>query len=353
MRLEPDVSSHGAGWIRRAAAMTLAAAAAVASAAAPEPAQQVGARVEWRQKAATSKPTARHENGFVAVAGRLVLVGGRGDRPLDIYDPKTNTWTKGEQPPFEIHHFQAVDYDGKLYVIGALTGKFPEESPVPDILIYDPVADRWSKGPDIPAQRRRGAAGVAVHDGIVYLAGGNRRGHMSGYVAWLDAFDPRTGKWTALPDAPHARDHFHAAVIDGKLYAAGGRRSAHDEGDALARTVGAVDVYDIRAGRWSTLNQALPTQRAGTASVVIDGKLAVIGGESVAQVAAHREVEAYDPAARTWTSMAPLPVGRHGTQASTVDGKVYISAGSGNRGGGPELDDLWIIDAGGPPSSGR
>lgn len=351
MMFEPTARARKTSWIGLAVAMTFAVAVG-ASAGAQDLAQQETTG-QWRQQSSTTKPAARHENGFVAVGGKLYLIGGRGDRPLDIFDPVTGKWTKGEQPPFEIHHFQAIDVQGKLYVIGALTGKFPEESPVPDILIYDPAVNRWSKGPEVPPQRRRGAAGVAVHDGIVYLAGGNRRGHMSGYVAWLDAFDPRTGRWSALPDAPHARDHFHAAVIDGKLYAAGGRRSAHDQGDALARTVGAVDVYDIRAGRWSTLDQALPTQRAGSASVVIDGKLAVIGGESVAQVAAHREVEAYDPAARRWTSLAPLPVGRHGTQASTLDGRIYISAGSANRGGGPELDDLWIIGTGKPQSPSR
>jgi len=308
-------------------------------------AQSDRASSQWRQQASAVKPSARHENGFVAVGERLYLMGGRGDRPLDMYDPKTGKWTQGAQPPFEIHHFQAVDYEGKLYVIGALTGNWPEEAPVPEVLIYDPVADRWSKGPAIPPQRRRGAAGVAVHDGIIYLAGGNRRGHMSGYVAWLDAFDPKTGRWSTLPDAPHARDHFHAAIIDGKLYAAGGRLSAHDLGKGFESTIGAVDVYDIRSKRWSTLAEVLPTQRAGAASVVIGGKLAVIGGESGAQEAAHREVEVYDPATARWTSMAPLPVGRHGTQATTLGSSVYIAAGSGNRGGGPELDDLWVVTA--------
>lgn len=333
------------GWIRRATAIALAAATMVGNIAhAREPAQATAP--QWRQQDAASKPTARHENGFVAVAGRLILLGGRGERPLEIYDPASGRWTRGEAPPFEIHHLQGVEFGGKLYVLGALTGKFPQEQPVPDILIYDPAADRWSKGPEIPPQRRRGASGVAVHDGMIYLVGGNRRGHMSGYVAWFDAFDPATGRWTELPDAPHARDHLHAAVIDGKLYAAGGRRSAHDLGNALAQTVGEVDVYDFKAKRWSTLPAPLPTQRAGTASAVIDGKLAVMGGESLRQVEAHREVEAWDPKTARWQTLPALPVGRHGTQAATLDGKTYIGAGSGNRGGGPELNDLWRIEPG-------
>lgn len=308
------------------------------------------AQVEWRQQSAPTAPTARHENGFVAVAGHLILVGGRGDRPLQLYDPKRGVWRQGAKPPMEIHHMQGVEVDGKLLVVGALTGKFPEETPLPAILIYDPVADRWTEGAQIPAHRRRGAAGVALHDGVVYLVGGNRRGHMSGYVAWLDAFDPATGTWTELPDAPHARDHFHAAVIDGKLYAAGGRRSAHDTGNAMANTVRAVDVYDIAARRWTTAPAMLPTARAGSASAVVDGRLLVLGGESMTQVAAHSEVESFDPKSGKWTTLAPLPVGRHGTQAATLDGVLYIAAGSGNRGGGPELSDLWRAGAGAVPA---
>lgn len=333
-----------------AAALALACPLAVATAAT---AQERAASPAWQQQSAASTPTARHENGFVAVAGRLILVGGRGDRPLDIYDPATGVWTQGATPPLEIHHMQGIDYHGKLLIIGALTGTFPEETPLSTVLLYDPAQDRWSEGAPIPAHRRRGAAGVVLHDGLVYLVGGNRRGHMSGYVAWLDAFDPATGKWTELPDAPHARDHFHAAVIDGKLYAAGGRRSAHDKGHAMTHTVREVDVYDIAHKRWSSAAAPLPTARAGSASVVVDGRLLVIGGESMTQVAAHSEVEAFDPRTGLWRTLAPLPVGRHGTQATLLNGVPYIAAGSGNRGGGPELDDLWRLESSKPQSSGR
>ncbi len=327
-----------------AAAMLLSLGAAMAGAQPIDGAQTAPGQLQWQNTVSTSKPTARHENGFVAVGKRLYLVGGRGDRPLDIFDPAAGKWTQGAKPPFEIHHMQAVAHDGKLYVLGALTGGFPEETPVANVLIYDPAADRWIEGPEIPAHRRRGGSGVVVHDDRIYIVGGNTRGHMSGFVLWLDAFDPATGKWTELADAPHARDHFHAVVIEDRIYAAGGRRSAHDKGHAMTFTVPELDIYDIAAGRWTTADAPLPTPRAGTASVAVDGKLIVMGGESMAQERAHDEVQAYDPATGKWENLNALPVGRHGTQATVLDSVVHISAGSGNRGGGPELDDLlkWV-----------
>lgn len=300
-------------------------------------------QLQWQSMTAHQAPSARHENGFVAVGERLYLIGGRGQRPLDVFDPATGNWTQGAKPPFEIHHMQAIDYQGKLYVLGAMTGGFPEEPPLENILIYDPALDVWSNGPEIPAHRQRGGSGVVLHEGLIYLVGGNTRGHMSGFVPWLDVFDPVSGTWTELPDAPHARDHFHAAIIDGHIYAAGGRTSSHDTGEVMSLTVWPVDVYDIANKRWSTLAAPLPTQRADTATVAFDGKLLVIGGESVSQVESHREVEAYDPASQQWLTLAPLPVGRHGTQATLFNGELHIVAGSENRGGGPELSDYWVM----------
>ena len=281
-------------------------------------------------------PTQRHENGYVRVGDRFYLLGGRGTRPIkpvEIFDPATGAWSTGATPPVEMHHFQGVEYGGKIYVVGAMTGGYPTEPPLPMVHVYDPATDRWSDGPEIPADRRRGGAGAVVHDGQIYLVAGIQVGHSSGHVPWFDALDPRTGTWRRLPDAPRARDHFQAAVIDGKLYAAGGRRSTTGPG-GFASTVLEVDVFDFGTGRWTTLpaESNLPTGRAGTATVVLDGRLLVIGGESGTQVPAHAEVEALDPRTGRWTTLAPLAVGRHATQGVLHRGRIYLAAGSRTRG---------------------
>jgi hypothetical protein len=300
-----------------------------------------GARAEiaagagtWEMFPQGDAPLLRHENGYVRIGNRFYLVGGRGERPIEIFDPATRVWATGAAAPMELHHFQAVEYGGRLYVLGAMTGRFPAEPPVPEIHIYDPATDRWSRGPEVPADRRRGGAGVVVHDGLIYVVAGIQNGHTDGHVPWLDSFDPRTGTWRRLADAPRPRDHFHAAVIDGKIYAAGGRRSSAATGQGFQLTVAEVDVYDIASGRWSTLPPAsnIPTERAGTSVAVLDGHLVVMGGESGSQQPAHAEVEALDPATGRWTTLAPLQQGRHGTQAIVHDGRIYIAAGSRTRG---------------------
>ena len=84
---------------------------------------------EWQIVAAQGEPVAREEAGFVAAGGKFFLVGGRHENPVDIFDPKTRTWTKGAVPPLEIHHFQPVAFDGKIYVLQSMTGAYPRESP--------------------------------------------------------------------------------------------------------------------------------------------------------------------------------------------------------------------------------
>src|SRR4029453_646619 len=113
----------------------------------------------------------------------------------------------------------------------------PTEPPLANVFIYHPAADTWAKGPEIPAGRRRGGAGAGGHNGRIIVIAGITNGHSDGHVTWVDAFNPKTGQWRRLPDAPRARDHFHAAIIDNKIYAAGGRRSSAPTGKTFGMTV--------------------------------------------------------------------------------------------------------------------
>jgi N-acetylneuraminic acid mutarotase len=197
-------------------------------------------------------------------------------------------------PPLEMHHFQAVEHGGKIYVLGALSGRYPHEMPIPHVYIYDPATNCWEQGPEIPADRRRGAAGAVLHDGLIYLVGGIQDGHSSGHVPWLDTFNPRTGEWKRLPDAPRARDHFQAAVLDGKLYAAAGRRSSAVSGKTFQLTIPEVDVYDLATGRWQALAPMIEG-RHGTQAVIHGGKIHIAAGSRVRGATEINSPEVYTP----------------------------------------------------------
>lgn len=297
----------------------------------------------WETIKAVNSPSARHENGFVDCDGKFYLIGGRGIKPVDEFDPATNSWRALSPPPLELHHFLPVSIDGTIYIIGAMTGGYPRETPVEHIYTYRPADDAWARGPVIPAERRRGSCGTAVRNGKIYLVCGIKDGHHSGGVTWFDCYDPTGDTWTVLPDAPRVRDHFPVVNVGQQLYAVGGRNtSVHTENDFAAffgATIREVDYYDFEQKSWFMLNAPLPVGTAAGGGAYLEGKLIYFGGESYQQTA-HAETQCYDFESQAWTSITPMQRGRHGSQAVVYDNAAYIVAGCGNRGGSPELDSI-------------
>ncbi|MGV3505119.1 MAG: malectin domain-containing carbohydrate-binding protein [Adhaeribacter sp.] len=283
--------------------------------------------------------TERSENAYVQAGDKFYLIGGRGNKAVQAYDPVAKTWTNKAGTPMELHHFQAVTLNGLIYVAGAFTGAYPHETPVPNLLIYNPATDKWTTGANIPEARRRGSAGVVVHNKKIYVVGGIQDGHWTGNVPWLDEYDPATNTWKVLADAPRVRDHFQAALAGGKIYVAGGRLTSGITGHVANYTIGEVDVYDLASGTWSTLpaTSNLPTKRAGTASAVLGDEVLIIGGETT-NPEAHKETEALNVKTHTWRRLADLKQPRHATQAIVSNNGVYLAAGAGAQGGGPELN---------------
>lgn len=335
----PPLTSHLA-----ASSVTLLSLVLVSASCGP-PVSEAQTADSWVILETEGEPTARHENAFVELDGNFYLIGGRGDRPVDVYDPETNRWTQGAAAPMEIHHMQAVAFDGRIYVVGAWTGGFPDEQGIENVLIYDPGEDAWSVGPEIPEDRRRGAAGAVAYGDHIYVVAGNDGGHgpHATAVDWFDRLDPRTGSWGELPPAPRGRDHFHAAIAGNRLYVAGGRDSGVE--GFIDSTFAEVDVYDFDASSWTTLTDApLPTERAGSTTAVVGHRVVITGGEGFGQ--AWGETEVLDTETGTWTSWGTLNQPRHGTQAIVYDDKIWIAAGAGDQGGGPELTSLEVFDFG-------
>ncbi|GHC63777.1 ring canal kelch-like protein [Roseibacillus persicicus] len=303
-------------------------------------AAQIGLKRSWQTETVSGKAQPRHEHAFVKVGERFYALGGRRVQPVDVFDPLTNSWSQASAPPMELHHFQALEWEGKVVVAGAFTGRYPGETPVEHIYFYHPERDEWSRGPEIPADRRRGSAGAFLREGKLYLVSGLTDGHRSGWVPWFDEYDFATGKWQQLPDAPRCRDHFQAVLVEDELVLAGGRRSGVN-GNTFAAVVKEVDVFDFNSGKWRTLPSPegdLPTPRAGTSALEMNGKVVVIGGET-SRKEAYREVEYLNLESERWFSWEPLPQGRHATQPILFDDTIYLQAGSVAR-GGKETDSL-------------
>ncbi|WP_405415753.1 putative Ig domain-containing protein [Maribacter sp. Asnod1-A12] len=294
----------------------------------------------WVLKNEDQNYTARHENSFVQAGDKFYLMGGRESaQTIDIYDYTTDSWNSlVDSAPFEFNHFQATEYQGLIWVIGAFKDNlYPSEAPAEYVWAFDPATEEWIQGPEIPTSRRRGSAGLVMYNNKFYVVAGNTIGHDGGYVSYFDEFDPATGVWTPLADAPRERDHFAAVVIDDKLYVSGGRLSG-GAGGVFAPTISEVDVYDFTNETWSTLPTAqdIPTSRGGASAVNFNDKLMVIGGETETAGPSLTTVEEYDPTTESWVTLPGLNSPRHGTQAIVSGNGIFILAGSPLRGEGQQ-----------------
>ena len=104
--------------------------------------------------------------------------------------------------------------------------------------------------------------------------------------------------------------------MNGLLYAIAGNPGCGSPGNAIK----AVEAYDPAANTWSS-KASLPsgTWDAGVASV--NGQIYVIGGLTGA-------VYAYDPLANAWTTKAPLPLPYSGGAVGVVNGVIYVIGGT-------------------------
>ena len=303
--------------------------------------QNFGSRWNFQNSADGSTVQQRHEAAGVNFNGKLYVLGGRGARGVSVYDPGTNRWSQKAAPPVVLNHFQPVVYNNKIWVIGAFTGSYPDEISVADIYTYTPATNRWAKEGTIPQHRRRGSAGAVLHGGLIYIVGGNTNGHRLGAKAWLDSFNPSTGNWQVLSDAPNARDHITVSVSNNRLVAAAGRSSIYP--NVFANTVSATDVYNLNTGNWSNA-KPIPTQRAGAMAVSVGQEVVLIGGEVANQNTAKNSVESYNVLTNSWRTLSPLQVGRHGGAAAVLNNKIHVVSGSEGKGGGPESTVHEVMD---------
>ena len=243
-----------------------------------------------------------------------------------------------------MHHFEAVTYGNKIYVLDAFSeGGFPNQVPMPNVYSYDVAKNSWVKEGEIPQDRRRAGAGAAAYKGKLYLVAGIQHGHASGTTNQFDEYNPLTQTWKTLPDAPHIRDHCSAAVIGDKLYVAGGRNTSFRDPENkitfFSQTVLDVDCYDFTTGKWSTLPAKLPLGSGGGAVVSYHNTLYYIGGEratATEQNAPRKNTFYLDPATMNeWKETDLLHHARNGMAAVVVNNKIYVVGGDGGGPGGP------------------
>jgi N-acetylneuraminic acid mutarotase len=210
------------------------------------------------------------------------------------------------------------------------------------VLLLDESQGRWTKVADLLHPQSETVAGFI--DGKIYLVSGRRPGGQ-GNAQWQDQvdiasmqiFDPVTYAVTAGPAAPSARNSAAGTVIDGKLYVVGGRTVA-------GGNQAAAEVFDPATGQWRVLSP-MPNAQGGIAAAAVGGKLYVFGGEffGAGGSGVYEESWFYDPGIDTWAAIAPMPEPRHGLGAVAIGDAIYVVAGALQASGSGTSDLLSVF----------
>ena len=333
----------------------LAASAAAAVALAAVPTQAPAQSGAWHKAAPAG--VARQElypevlNGRIYVAGGLLSPNTGYSAHFEAYDPADNRWTRLATLPQARHHIALAAAGGHLYGIGGFSGGFPNWQAQPDVFVYDPAADRWRTG--VPMTQPRAEGVTAAVDGKIYVIGGRVRAsreaaHFNEHAdtALAEMFDPATGRWSRLPDAPTARNSAASAVIDGKIHVVGGRQALKQPDGSLRQVnVATLEVFDPATRRWET-RSPMPQAQGGLAAAAHGGRLYAFGGEQwVPEQKVFAESWVYDPQADRWSAAPPLPTARHGLGAAALGNRIHVFGGALAVGGvaATDMHDVLVL----------
>ena len=307
----------------------------------------------------TSIPEPRQEHGAavrgnttVAILGGIVPVGNATETTdlFQLYDIASNTWSTKSPAPYKVSHPNIAVVGEKLYFLGGLI-----EGPTTPKLSMNWVASRicyvygfstneWSEIAPMPNGTELGSSIVGVHGDMIYLAGGMTV-LQTGYQDAVDSvlsFNTTSGAWQRVDHAsaelPESRQHATGGVIGNTFYVVGGRRC----GQLYTRdTVFELDLTQQQTG-WKLSKGHMPTSRGGINGAAVDQRFYVFGGEGNldATTGVFNQSEAFDVRAQTWSELKPMVVPRHGTQAGSAGGRVYIP------GGGLQQDGKQVVKGG-------
>ncbi len=208
-------------------------------------------------KALAALPKKRGAPAAVVHGGKIYAIGGAGLHPgskettlhparphralgtTEVYDPAANTWKTLQDMPTARNHGAIGVVNNKIYYLGGRIGNaFITRASNTDIVeVYEPATDQW--GPLLaPMITPRSAVAWGTHNNRIYVAGGEQRtSEFQRTFRAVEAYDPATNRWAALPPMEFPRHGLAGAIINGKFHlvsgdaASGGAPGTHIDSD--------------------------------------------------------------------------------------------------------------------------
>jgi N-acetylneuraminic acid mutarotase len=266
--------------------------------------------------------------------GIIYVMGGRSSSgqslPTLAYNVSTNSWSTRRPLPSARGGVNGVTpLKGKLFVTG---GSNSSGQLTRTLFIYDPATNTWSRGADMPQASGCGIQGAIK--GQLYVWAGCIGVPVVPDAHRMFRYNPHTNNWATL--APPPRRHTfgpYGGALGDKFYLGGGWWDHAPTGFMYAYDP-ATNTWADRAGRSHTFG----------AFAVLRGKLYVAGGEDDAPFATN-DLSVYDPVSNTWAAKAPMPTARRSGIGAFGGGRFFVMGGGGLSDEGNEVDAARLVEA--------
>jgi N-acetylneuraminic acid mutarotase len=237
--------------------------------------------------------------------------------------------------PKAVSSFGAIECDGYLYVYGGHAGKTHTYS-TKDVLgtFHRVKLDGGTKWEELPGGPIAQGLNLATHGGKVYRVGGMQPRNAPGEpadnhsLAECARFDPKTGKWEALPALPAGRSSHDLVVAGDKLVVVGGwQMKGKGEKSAWHDTALVLDLAATKP-EWKSIPQ--PFKRRALTAAAIGNKVYVIGG--LGESGGDKGIDILDLATGKWTMGPELPGSDRvafSPAACAVNGRLVVNTSAG------------------------
>jgi kelch-like protein 17 (actinfilin)/kelch-like protein 20 len=264
----------------------------------------------------------RIDLGTAVAEGKIYAIGGFSDQTVavvEVYNPQTDSWTQQTDMPTPRRLFAIAAIDDNIYATGGMN--FTDGNNVTYIYtteIYDPVADSWTIGADLPMATPVNSVlgnafmgAVALQNKLyVVVYNSEEPGGSAMYV-----YDPPPADSWSTKSAPPSLNswdsrEFAAVVCGGEIYVF--------QGGGLAR-------YDPSTDLWETLAEAFHRRYAG--GFCVQGqRMYAIGGIDDGELVP--SVEVYRPDIRLWANQGWLVDPRAYFSWVTLADSIYLVGGT-------------------------
>lgn len=225
-------------------------------------------------------------------------------KTIYAYNFHNNTWIEQDTMQTEKLGFVAAQANNKIY---AIRKNINEE--------YDPKTNRWITKTPIPEDNVH-LSGSVINNKIYIINKNN----------WI--YDPINDTWNNFASMNNQVGGI-AVVLNDKLYIIGGLTG----GRGNEKSISNFEMYDPLTNKWEK-KADLPAPLFASAAVGINGKIVIIGGNTVESFENEEitdDVFMYDPLNDTWTQLNDFVFPVVWAAATVYNNYIYVFGGANDK----------------------